>query len=258
MIRHVSKYKAQRPIGNRFRWPPGPRPPAWYDPTAGQPEGTIRLLTLLLVCACSASATQRARTAGAGKVQLGIEPGLGTYLPATEEPLYPALDVALRVGVTERFDVGVRMGSSHAQLQTKLQLTDADGPIVSIAPQLSTKGFGTIVGEEGSPSGPVRSTTVGLPVLVDLPTTERSAVVLGPAIQYSHLGSPTHLSPHWIHAGGSVGYAASFGGSFTLLPEVGVLQGLCCDPRDQPTPPTDGAYRIVQARLGFLFGQSFE
>lgn len=216
----------------------------------------MRLLILLLVSACSASATQRARTVGAGKVQVGLEPGLGTDLPATEEPVRPGLDVAIRVGATDRFDVGVRVGTSQAQLQTKLQLTDNEGVIVSVAPQLATKGFGVYAAAHID-TGPVRSTTVGLPVLLDLPTTERSAIVLGPTVQYSFLSSPTDMSPHWIHAGGSVGYAASFGGSFTLLPDVGVLQGICCDTPEQITPPTSSAYRIVQVRLGFLFGQTF-
>lgn len=216
----------------------------------------MRCLVLLLLTACSASATQRARTAGAGTVQVGLEPGFGTDLPAGDEPLRQAFDVAIRVGASDRFDLGVRFGTSHVQLQTKVQLTDSDGAIVSLAPQLSTKGFGTFYLDGGPVS--VRSTTVGLPVLVDLPTSERSAVVLGPAVQYSFLPATTSLSPHWIHVGGSVGYALSLGGSFTLLPDVGVLQGICCDTPKQVTPPTGGAYRIVQVRLGFLFGQSFE
>ncbi len=81
--------------------------------------------------------------------------------------------------------------------------------------------------------------------------------MLGPSGRYTYLQSPSTLPEHWIHAGGSVGYALSFGGSFTLLPEVGVLQSLCCDTLSYAGPVTGPQRSSYNARIAFVFGQRF-
>lgn len=52
-------------------------------------------------------------------------------------------------------------------------------------------------------------------------------------------------------------YALSFGGSFTLLPEVGVLQSLCCDTLSYAGPVTGPQRSSYNARIAFVFGQRF-
>jgi len=210
----------------------------------------MRLLLLLTLVGCTASAGQRARTAGKGAVQVGLEGGAsaGAVWPA------PVMDLAVRVGVSERLDLGARVGSSGYEAQGKLRLTDDDSDlVVSAAILASYKSFGSAC-PMGGDCGSVNAQSLMVPVLVDIPTGPRSAVVVGPAGRYSYVRSPSGWGPEptWLQVGGSLGYALSFGGSFTLLPQVGALPTVCC--RGQ-APIEEGSYDV---RVAFLFGQRFD
>lgn len=86
---------------------------------------------LLLLASCSATAGQRARTAGRGVVQVGLEGGVGTN-PTNEGEPVPLADVAVRVGLTDRTDVGGRLGGSGVEVQGKHRVTaDTSDLVVS-------------------------------------------------------------------------------------------------------------------------------
>ena len=138
-------------------------------------------LLAVLASACSFSAAQTARTNGKGNVQVGLEPGAAIGIAGGAAGAIPNLDVAVRYGVSDKVDIGGRLGSAGLELQTKFQLTPDDGTIVSLAPRVSAFALGVVGAGATYVSVPV-------PVLIDIPVGE-SALVLGPGITTTYLGT---------------------------------------------------------------------
>ncbi len=179
----------------------------------------VKLFILILVSMSSCVGTmQTARTNGAGKFQIGVEPGAFAYevdgsqpdnsdikLPRIGDVEYaPYLNLSGRYGVSERVDMGLRLGVFNYEVQAKVMVTDPaaiDSVAVSIAPSVIIIPAGLFV-------FPVK-VLVGIPV-------GRDEVVFTPQVTPYFDGGDFAFS-----AGGSLAYALKFEG-VTLLPEIRV------------------------------------
>ncbi len=84
----------------------------------------------------SIGGVQRAETLGKGHFQIALEGG-GLASLDRSPTLQPTVDVAGRYGVHDRIDLGVRIGSTGLELQSKFLLNEPSGStLVSLAPAL--------------------------------------------------------------------------------------------------------------------------
>jgi hypothetical protein len=208
----------------------------------------------------STSHVQTADTLGAGKFQFAMEPGVGGTAVISDagggSVYYPHVDLALRYGVTDTLDLGVRFGSSLVELQSKILLTSPDDAdrAISLAP--SVMGFFFASGGES-----VNYVNLALPVLIGFKTSGGSEFVLGPRLVGTNIStgaSGESASINVLSVGASVGYALRVGRGFRLMPEIGLSIPVV---GEVDTSQTDSevlsgfAGGFVQFKLGFLFGQ---
>ncbi|MFP2932362.1 hypothetical protein ACLESO_45855 [Pyxidicoccus sp. 3LG] len=151
--------------------------------------GAALLMGLGTGCA-SVSHVQTADTLGAGKFQFAIEPGVGGAAVISDDAgtgglYYPHVDFAMRYGVADSVDLGVRFGSSLVELQSKFLLTDSRDPnkAISLAPAVS----GVFFGSDESDS--VSYVNLQLPLLVGFKTKGGSELVLGPRISGTRISA---------------------------------------------------------------------
>ncbi|TQF15345.1 hypothetical protein FJV41_13910 [Myxococcus llanfairpwllgwyngyllgogerychwyrndrobwllllantysiliogogogochensis] len=209
----------------------------------------------------SVSHVQTADTLGAGKFQIAIEPGVGGAAVIGESGAagvyYPHIDLAARFGVTERLDLGVRFGSSLAELQSKFLLTTPDDPnlAISLAPSV----MGVFVGNDDAAVGSY--VNLAVPLLVGFKTAGGSELVLGPRVSATRIaaGSSTeNAAVNLLSVGASVGYALRVTEGFRLMPEVGISVPIVGEFNTTDSSSELGAGfegGFVQFKLGFLFGR---
>jgi hypothetical protein len=220
---------------------------------------------------------QTADTLGEGKFQFAFEPGLqgtgilsedGSEVSANDIDfddddddsgldgvIYPHIDFALRYGVSERVDLGVRFGSSLAELQAKILLTQPGDPdlAISLAPALSGVYFGT--GDED-----VGYTNLSLPLLIGFKTDGGSEFVLGPRVIGTRvsggIGNDSG-SINVLSVGASVGFALRVANGFRLMPEVAFsvpVVGSVNSSSSDSEVISGFDTGFLQFKLGFLFG----
>ncbi|WP_245919083.1 hypothetical protein [Melittangium boletus] len=209
----------------------------------------------------SISQVQTADTLGAGKFQFALEPGLAHLAVAESETgteasaNLPQFDIALRYGVTDRLDLGARLGTSLVELQGKYLFTNPENPTlaVSLAPSLS----GFVGGAGPVDVGYVR---LALPLLVGFKTSGGSEFVLGPRLEGTRFlagADGSSASLNYLSGGASVGYALRVSEGFRLMPEVAYSRPFAgaVTAGDQAAGGTVNAGGTWQFKLGFLFGQ---
>lgn len=228
----------------------------------------VRLLSLFgstsTLCACVAiSSVQTADTLGAGRLQVGLEPGVtGVIQTSTGVTLAPAADVAVRYGAAERLDVGARLGQSGLELQLKVMLTPPGTRVaVSVAPHLAGQlRFAPNGSPDATPGVDVAGLLVngGLPLLVGVRLGPHQLVV-GPRLHVlaSVPSTATEPGARRFAAGGSVGVSLRVSRAVAVMPEVALLVPLAPAPRLATMDTftlTSGL--LVQTRLAFLLGDS--
>ncbi|MCP3105205.1 hypothetical protein LZ198_40685 [Myxococcus sp. K15C18031901] len=210
----------------------------------------------------SVSHVQTADTLGQGKFQFAIEPGVGGAAvigdsSATSGGIYyPHIDLAARYGVTDRVDLGVRFGSSLAELQTKFLITSPENPdlAVSLAPSV----MGVFLGSDDADVGSY--VNLAVPVLVGFKTSGGSELVLGPRVSATRISAgsgSTSAAANLVSVGASVGYALRVTEGFRLMPEVGVSVPVIGEFNTSDSNSEIGAGfegGFIQFKLGFLFG----
>jgi len=214
----------------------------------------LRALPLLLITACaSVGGVQTAETVGKGNLQIGVEPGIQLAGGRPGLQIYPHLDAAVRFGVTDALDVGLRAGWSFLEAQAKWLLTERDHSkvMVSVAPTVG----GVVLTNTAELGGILSAST---PLLIGIPVGAHQ-LVLGPRSQHfvfiSAGGQPVYL----LTAGGSIGFALRFSDTLTLLPELAavwpIYGGLPVTLRDGQNADflygTQGT-GLFQFKLGFL------
>jgi hypothetical protein len=203
----------------------------------------------VMASACAPTLAQTARTNGAGRLQVALEPGMSAIGFDEQQSVLPSLDVSARYGVTDGVDVGFRFGQSTAELQTKIMLTDPsvrEGIAVSVAPTLSilvadALGLGPFYGH------------LSVPVLADVPVGPHRFVGGARLIQFVAPGESGGANLGWqTSLGVSAGFALALGSSFQLLPEVGFDLPVLGKATALPGPHAPR----LGFRLGILFGGS--
>lgn len=182
----------------------------------------VGALAGLTGCA-SISNVQTADTLGRGRVQVGIEPGLWGLASTQGAAAVPHVDVAVRFGVSEGVDLGVRGGLSFLELQSKFLFTKpGDRSLaISLAPTV-----GGIMGLSNTSTGGWLN--IGVPLLIGIKTAGGSEFVIGPRLQnlliFSSGGSSTAGSTlYGLAVGSSIGFAWRITDNFGLMPEFSAV-----------------------------------
>lgn len=224
-----------------------------------------RLLAAALLCAlatgcASLNAAQTANTMGQGGLQVGLEPGYSQWGKGSDGFGFPRLDLAVRYGITDRLDLGGRVGSTFAELNAKFQLTDPenDAFVCSVAPSI---GGLELSGSSSSGSSTVGLINIALPVLLGMKVGDGHQVVFGPRIQdflINGVSSSGGGVVNIVGAGTSVGFVAKVGEGFRLMPEVGFVFPLNASQstsNGSGSQSIAGSHLLWQLGLTFLFGQ---
>jgi hypothetical protein len=131
--------------------------------------------------------------------------------------VFPGLNLAFRYGISDKTDLGARLGSNGLEFQSKFQFTEDDGVVISLAPSLST----WFIAIAGVGAGFV---TVPVPLLIDIPVGE-SALVLGPRVRPTLAfasGAGVGGGGFGLGVGTSVGFAAKVSDGLRVFPELGM------------------------------------
>lgn len=201
----------------------------------------------------SLSTMQTASTVGAGKTEIALEPSMTSIIG----PFLPHANIAMRYGVTDRVDIGGRVGSSLFDLEAKFLLTDPASPSLALSLAPTVGGF--LVGDGASAGGLVNIT---VPLLIGLKTGGGSELVLGPKLVdlLAFAGAADGgLGGNILALGGTVGYAANFNG-FKIIPEVAVAfpllgaGGISAGGQSASAMDTFSGGLVLQFGVGLVFG----
>jgi hypothetical protein len=212
------------------------------------------LLLVVFVTGCaSISSVQSADTLGRGNFQASVEPGLwGGTSSVSRVQVIPHVDGAVRVGVTDRVDLGVRAGMSFLEFQTKFLLTEPQNPklAMSLAP---TVGGIFSAGGGNTQEGIVN---VAVPLLIGFKFGGGHQLIIGPRAQGFVIFANGTASPI-VAVGSSVGFLWQVSDNFGLLPEVAVLLPVVgtADTSRMLFQGLNTGAAFVQFKLGLLFGR---
>lgn len=214
------------------------------------------LSALLVGCATHGGLTT-AHGVGKGNLQGAVEPGVGMVAGDGGSVIYPNLNLAMRYGVSDKVDIGGRIGTTSYEVIGKYVFTDGgtDQLVVSVAPSATFWAFSF-----GGAGGGFFA--YQLPVLFGIPTGE-SQLVVGPKLKHVvglASGGDASSSGSVIFGGAVVGYSAKLGDKFRLHPEVAVDVPLIAGASasaggDSVGGSTSvGGAALVGVNLGLLFG----
>ena len=179
---------------------------------------TIAVLSLAVGCATHGG-IQTAHTVGKGRFQGAIEPGVTLVAGGSGTRFSPNLNAAGRFGVTDRLDLGGRIGTTLYEINGKIAMTDPDpeGFVASIAPAVTALGFGGV----GAGAGFVN---VQVPALFGLPLGHHQLVIGPKARTLTVFGGSdgARTNATGLMAGGVLALSARVGEAVRLHPEVAV------------------------------------
>ena len=223
-----------------------PNPHAMKEP--------MRWLLLLLCSGCaSIGAMQSADTLGQGKMQVALEVSEQASVSRDTLTVYPMFGTAVRIGVFDWLDVGIRVGPSGGELQPKYRFTKRGSPlIISVAPS-----FGVSILDTNGIT--LRFYNIGVPVLFGIPIEGGHQLVLSArfndTIAYESAGSARGLL-NLMTGSLSAGFAARVW-RFLIMPElaVGLPLWTTSDRYDVEGGVTFGAGRAtVQLNMTVMWG----
>ncbi len=193
---------------------------------------------------CSMGMVQTAQTVGKGGYELSIDPGFAGLI--NEGTIGPTVNAAYRYGVTDRFDLGFRLGTSIVEAQTKFLFTEPSNETiaVSLAPAA-----GILIGL----GGPIYGFNFPLPLLIGFKMGPHE-LTLGPRLQaniYSIYDGQSSRTPSSLSAGLSVGFAAQTSDKLRVLPELSMST-----PFYIGGPHAVSAYEYYATKVG-VFSYSF-
>jgi hypothetical protein len=152
---------------------------------------------------------QRAETLGKGNREIGVELGaVGIY---DENALvgFPNPSFSARFGVSDRVDLGGRMGLSMLAVTGKVMLSKpgADGLKLSLAPEAAMLPWVNWVAH------------AQVPLLIGVPLGSRSELIFGPRAHVYGVAAVGEGAASAVFAGSSFGFSHDLGG-VVLLPEL--------------------------------------
>jgi hypothetical protein len=181
-------------------------------------------IPLLAAAACAPATVQLAQTNGKGNIQVALEPGVVGVAVDGGNVTVPAFNVAVRYGLSNRTDIGGRLGSSVYELQLKTMLTDPDATdrlAISVAPAVTVLGGGA--GGTGA-----LYLDAKVPVLFGVPIG-RSQLTVGPMLRPTFLaggGGGSSAGGLVLNAGAQLNFAARVGDKAWIAPQVDLVYPL--------------------------------
>ncbi|MBM4389620.1 MAG: hypothetical protein FJ090_00750 [Deltaproteobacteria bacterium] len=208
-----------------------------------------------LLTGCATFGTfQNAETLGKGNWEVGIEPSMWGGSGESATLLYPHAGVSARVGLSDRVDIGGRVGSSGIELSGKFGLTERDANVpISIAPAVGGMAI-------GAADASVSILALHVPVLFGLRMGENQ-VVLGPKVHvwsFNAGAAGSSASAAIWSLGASAGYSAHVGGSVRLIPELALVRplfGAGSADGVSDSVGVDGSGVFLQVGLGIVIGK---
>lgn len=220
----------------------------------------------------SIGSNTRAESMGKGNVEGGVEPGalisrpLDTRTGIAPTNL-PSVNGFIRFGLSDRIDLGFKLGTQLAEINTKFMLTSPDSRllVVSLAP--SVNGFGAGLTDGVSTIG-FGFVNIAVPVLVGFKLGAHE-LTLGPRLnnfllfgQAASGSSSTSGVGYAMVPGMSLGFAARITEHFEMMPEVAIAVPVFSSAsassggvNSGATAVTAGQSLLVSATLGFKFGK---
>jgi len=160
---------------------------------------------------------------GKGEWQVALEPGIKGLEIDGSTVIIPDVTIALRGGITDRLDMGGRIGSNIYDLHMKYQFSDPEssGPVLSIAPALSLIAAGG--GVDGGGGGGILG-AINIPLLIGLPLGEHQFVIGPRVIDYfvGGGGGGEAALANFLFVGSSFAFALATGENLSLIPELTV------------------------------------
>lgn len=224
------------------------------------PMRVLPAVALVLSVGCaSISNVQMADTLGKGNFQVGIEPGVWGAASGQGTAFIPHVDGAVRFGVSDGVDLGVRAGFSLVEFQSKFLFTKPGDRhlAISLAPTI-----GGFVGGGGTSSAAWLN--IGVPLLIGIKLPGGSEFVIGPRLQNLVVwsSSSTSTNPAAIYGlavGSSLGFAWRISDNFGIMPEVSAVYPVVGAANfaglTQASSGFNAGLAIVQFKLGFLVGR---
>lgn len=173
---------------------------------------------LLLAACASVGVLQSPETLGQGRWEVSAELSSQALANVDSLSLYPMFAVAGRYGLTERVDVGAKVGPSGVEAQTKVMLTSRNGIVVSVAP--------LVAGTLSLPQGLFLSTAqVAVPVLIGVPLSQHVQLVFAPRVHDSLFvlsAGQAGATVNTFLLGGAAGLVLRLG-RIKILPDIGFL-----------------------------------
>lgn len=215
------------------------------------------ILFLVLGGCASIANVQTADTLGKGRLQIAIEPGAWIAANSSTASTVPRVDAAIRYGVGESFDLGLRVGSTFVEIQGKFQLLRTARWSIAFGPTLGGIASGVVspAANGGKLAGGMLN--VVAPVMFGLHLAPWGQFIIGARVQgLINFGTTNTIA--MLGLGASMGFAIRAHNRLTLVPEVAVLGPIVAggDMRSvfSDVFPGIGTPVILQLSLGFLLG----
>lgn len=224
-------------------------------------------VTVLLLSGCASVSTMGlARTLNKGAVQGWVAPGGGGVVSLAASPGgtpvpgigYPMVEGGVRVGVSDHFELGGKLGFSGIGIEGKIGFVRS--PTMDTGVNLSLNPGVTFVGI-GSGNIFAGTLTFHLPLLIGIDFAGHELVIGPRLIDQLVMGSSggSGVALNILYGGGSVGVALRVAPGFRILPEVsiGVPFFVTGSSTGGTTASALGAGGLIfQAGIGFLFGSA--
>lgn len=230
--------------------------------------GILAFLPLMTGCP-SFSTMGLARTLNQGAIQGWVAPEGAGAIPinrpagvTTGGIGWPNIEGGVRVGVTDRVELGGRLGFNGIMAEGKFGIlrpeTTDSGFNLSINPGIGFIGYGAGSGAGG---GFVGVLTFSVPILMGIDFGGHE-LVIGPRIIdqllfgsfSSSSGGGASSTVNVFYVGGSVGFAIKVSGGFRIMPEIAV--GVPAVAASVDVGSSAFSAVIIQGGVGFLFGSS--
>jgi hypothetical protein len=197
---------------------------------------------------------QRANTMGQGEWQFAIEPGVKGVAVDANGAFGPDVTMSFRAGVSDKVDIGGRIGTNIYDVHMKYQFTDKEstGPVLSLAPAMSVFAAG------GGGAGGVIG-MFNVPLLVGLPVGEHQ-VVFGPRVVdyfFGGGGGGGAAFANVLFVGSSFAFAAKAGERFGIIPELTLLYpvvGAAGASGEGSMADSIGGGLLLEFKLAFVIG----
>lgn len=224
--------------------------------TRFQASLTVLFLATLTGCPMIGS-VETAQTNGEGNFQFAVEPNVWGSAGEGGTIFLPGFNIAGRYGVSDRVDIGARIGSTLGEITAKVMFTDpeADGVRFALAPAVS----GIAAGGGGAAAG---FFNFKVPLLIGIPVGEYSEFTLGPRLHDMIIlggGGGDSAVLNVVFVGTSVGIAAALSPKVRILPELAVEYPIIASAGTSSGSGGTGfgfgaGVAVWSFNVGFLFG----